>query len=124
MGVTSGFISISCDSQMSETCYDELVNCPDDSEWLCPNCRSVNLTFKEDVTASPLDVKQTPVVNSSGEVNSVTCLCLNSRSVVSKRSDLFAYLCCYHVDVLAITGTFLDGLILDTEICPCNYVLL
>ena len=49
-------------------------------------------------------------------------MCLNSRSIVAKCSDLFAYLCCHHVDILAITETFLDESILDTEICPCNYV--
>ena len=98
------------------------MNRPDDSECLCPNSRSVNLTFKEGVTASPLDVKQKPVVLTT---LLATCLCLNSQSVVSKHSDLFTYLCCHHVDVLAITETFLDGSILDTEICSCdNYVLL
>jgi len=48
---------------------------------------------------------------------------LNSWSIVPKRSDLFAYLCCNHVDILAITEIFLDKSILDSEICPCNYTL-
>jgi len=51
MGVTSGFIF----PVILKCRYDELVNCLDDSEWLCPNCRSENL--KDGVTASPLDVK-------------------------------------------------------------------
>jgi len=117
------WVHISCDPQMSVTCYDKLVSCPDESQWLCPECRSVSMSSEEGVATQPSDVGRKNIAGRSGKVNSISCLYLNSRSVVSKRSDLFAYLCCHHVDVLAITETFLDGSILDAEICPRNYAL-
>ena len=60
-------------------------------------------------------------LDSSGNV--LSCVCLNSRRILPKRFDLFAYICCHKVDILAITETFSDSSILDAEICPQTYVL-
>ena len=48
---------------------------------------------------------------------------LNARSVLPKRFDLFAYICCHQIDILAVTETFLDLSISDAEVCPSNYVV-
>ena len=40
---------------------------------------------------------------------------------MSKRFDIFAFICAFRVDILAVTETFLDGTISDGEICPGHY---
>ena len=53
----------------------------------------------------------------------LSCICLNVRSILPKRFDLLAYICCHKVDILAITETFLDPSISDAEICPTSYLM-
>ena len=46
------------------------------------------------------------------------CVCLNARGIVSKTSDLMAYLSAHHVDILSVTETFLNPDVLNFELCP------
>ena len=46
-------------------------------------------------------------------------VCLNARSILP---DLFALMCSFSVDALAITETILDPSILDAMVCPWNYI--
>ena len=48
-------------------------------------------------------------------------MCLNARSVLPKQFDLFAFICTFRIDILAVTETFLDNTIFDKEICPGHY---
>ena len=52
----------------------------------------------------------------------LSCLCLNARSILPKRQDLFALMCSITVDILAITETFLDSSILDAEVVMSFFV--
>ena len=47
--------------------------------------------------------------------------CLNARSILPKCFDIFAFICAFHIDILAVTETFLDGTISNGEICPAHY---
>ena len=53
----------------------------------------------------------------------LSCIYLNARSILPKRFDLLAYICCHKVDILAVTETFLDSSISNAEFCPASYLL-
>ena len=48
-------------------------------------------------------------------LNGISCVCLNARSVVSKRFDLSVYVSIAYYDIVAITETFLDDSIHDSH---------
>ena len=50
----------------------------------------------------------------------LSCIYLNARSILPKRFDLLAYICCHKVDILAVTETFLDSSISNA---PASYLL-
>ena len=55
------------------------------------------------------------------ETMQLCCVCLNARSVFPKYFDIFAFICAFHNDILAVIETFLDETISDGEICPGLY---
>jgi len=60
-------------------------------------------------------------MNGCAPARGLSCVCLNARSILPKCHDLFALKCSFNVDIMAITETFLDTEIMDTELCPPNY---
>ncbi len=57
----------------------------------------------------------------SSTAHHLSCICLNARSVLPKREDLFAYICAHDPDIMAITETWLDSSIHDSHITPKGY---
>ena len=55
--------------------------------------------------------------------NSLHCRSLNARSVMNKKEDIKVMLTSDHLDVLAITETFLCDVILDSELVDDDYVI-
>ena len=53
----------------------------------------------------------------------MTCLCMNVRSVVSKRCQFVAHIIAHNPDLVAVTETFLDNTIHDSHIMPPGYVI-
>ena len=55
--------------------------------------------------------------------NSLSCVCLNAHSVVSKRFDFVAFVSIWNFDIVAVTETFLHDSIHDCHIScsamPC-----
>jgi len=120
------------------------------SEWLCPRCSMSGLPFAnsslnslaESSTANTpvLPYANAPIspastvdhdtsldtVNTTVEYtppNSLHCRSLNARSVMNKKEDIKVMLTSDHLDVLAITETFLCDVILDSELVDDDYVI-
>ena len=53
--------------------------------------------------------------------SALKCVCMNVRSICSKKLDLFAYVTAHPYDIIAITETFLDPSINDSEFAPHFY---
>ena len=51
---------------------------------------------------------------------------MNARNVLPKRFDIFAFICAFHIDILAVTETLncLDDTISDGEIRSGHYQML
>ena len=107
------WVHVSCDPNVSDADYDKMLESPSDQQWFCYMC----LTAGSDnyVCDAQLDHLQSKMA--------IHCVCLNSRSILPKRNDLFAYLSSHKVDILAIVETFLDSTILDAEVCLPSYVV-
>jgi len=104
---------VSCDPNLSDADYDEMVAFPSDQQWFNFQCLS-----------TAVDVhSESPDVSSDDLHSGLRCACLNSRSIMPKRYDLFASLSSHEVDILAVVETFLDSTILDAEVCPPSYVM-
>ena len=99
---------VACDPSLSDELYDCMVQNPSSDLWYCSVC-------------SPECQHCDPPT--TGGTKYFSCVCLNARSILPKRFDLFAYICCHQIDILAVTETFLDSSISDAEICPSNYVV-
>jgi len=63
--------------------YDFMVSNPSSDPWFCSACK---------------------VPPSSSQ--SLSCICLNARSIVTKRLDFLAYVYALQPDVVAVTETF------------------
>ena len=96
------WVHVSCDSSLSDEIYDDMIKEPSTDPWFCDVC-----------------FKLTPI-NTSNAIDlhpgQLSCACLNARSVLPKRFDIFAFVCAHHIDILAITETFLDDSVSDGEI--------
>ena len=54
----------------------------------------------------------------------LNCVCMNARSIVSKKLDLLAYITAHAYDIIAVTETFLDNTIIaNFEFAPPSYVV-
>ena len=80
-----------CDPSLSDMLYDDMVQYPSEDKWYCSVCMS-NCNHSSEC--------------STKENDNLSCICLNARSILPKRFDLLAYLCCHKVDILAVTETF------------------
>ena len=99
------WVHVSCDPSLSGDLYADMVREPSTDPWFCTIC-----------------LKLAPVtVTDSHHAAQLSCACLNARSVLPKRFDIFAFICTFHIDILAVTETFLDDTISDGEICPGHY---
>ena len=80
---------MSCDPSLSDEIYDDMIKEPSTDPWFCDMC-----------------FKLTPI-NASNTIDphpgQLSCACLNARSVLLKRFDIFAFVCAHHIDILAIT---------------------
>ena len=99
---------VTCDPSLSDELYNHMVQNPSSDPWYCSMCS----TGRHHCDS-----------HTRGGNKYFSCVCLNARSVLPKRFDLFAYICCHQIDILAVTKTFLDPSITDAEVCPSNYVV-
>ena len=99
------WVHVSCDPSLSNSLYDEMIQMSLKNAWFCTACMN-------NVYSSECSTKH----------HGLSCLCLNARSILPKRHDLFALICSISVDILAITETFLDSSISDTEVCPKGFM--
>lgn len=77
---------------------------PSNDAWFCCKCYA-----------------QTSGVFQSGCSSSLSCICLNARSIVSKRFDFLAYICANQFDIVAVTETFLDESVHDSHVSSPGY---
>ena len=128
--VQDGHEAILCDSCSRST----LISCcgidieeyhrlskQEDEQWFYPGCRfDVCQSFDGDAVE---DDAIFPISGpSSQRVYGLKCICLNARSVVNKINDIFALLECEQPDVLAVTESYLNSEIFDSEITPPSYL--
>ena len=102
------WIHVSCDPGLSSEEYKNMVDNPSDDVWLCFKCTEY---VSQGAMSSPLHT----------DTHSLSCVCLNARSIVSKRFDFLAYICAHRFDVVAVTETFLDDSVHDSHIIPPGY---
>lgn len=100
------WVHVTCDPSLSDNLYSRMIQEASNEPWFCTMCYSL----------APVSVS-----NDQHHSNQLCCVCLNARSVLPKRFDIFAFICTFHIDILAVTETFLDGTIGDGEICPGHY---
>ena len=99
------WVHVDCDESLSVELYDEFLATPTSDPWFCSKCCD--------------SVQYVSLKDHCG----LSCLCLNARSILPKRHDLFALIFSFNVDIVAVIETFLDSSILDAEVCPKNYVI-
>ena len=99
---------VACDPYLSDELYDHMVQIPSSGPWYCLMC-STGCHHCDSHTR--------------GGNKYFSCVRLNARSVLPKHFDLFAYICCYQINILAVTETFLDPSIFNAEVCPSSYVI-
>ena len=105
------WVHVSCDPSLSMEDYCDMVSNPSTDPWFCFYCKE---SLVEHVSES----------SSATSVQSgISSVCLNARSVVSKRFDLSAFVLACDFDVVAITETFLDNSIHDSHIVPPGYTV-
>ena len=102
------WIHVSCDLGLSSEEYKNMVDNPSDDFWLCFKCTE---HVSQGAMSSQLHT----------DTHSLSCVCLNGRSIVSKRFDFLAYICAHRFDVVAVTETFLDDSVHDSHITPPGY---
>ena len=100
------WVHVTCDPSLSDNLYSRMIQEPSNNPWFCTMCYSL----------APVSVS-----DNQHHSNQLCCVCLNARSVLPKRFDIFAFICTFHIDILAVTEIFLDGTFGDGEICPGHY---
>ena len=98
------WIHVACDPSIDESVYDDLVLNPTSDLWFCSNC------------CNPEAEPQTSPAH-------FNCVCMNVRSIISKKLDLLAYVTAHSYDLIAVTETFLDGNIANSEFSSPSYVV-
>ena len=79
------WIHVACDPSIDESVYDDLVLNPTSDLWFCSNC------------CNPESEPQTSPAH-------FNCVCMNVRSIISKKLDLLAYVTAHSYDLIAVTG--------------------
>ena len=95
----------------------------DVSPWFCLACFASEFPYHQTSKLSYADTSvSTQIPLSSWNCSSsVSCLCMNARSIVNKTPDLLALLDSRSLDLIAITETFLGPDIPSSEIFPPEY---
>ena len=85
------WVHVSCDRSLTDDLHEGMVREDSNEPWICAVCSVF-----------------TPAVVTVGQSkpNQLSCACLNARSIVPKRFDLYAFICTFHIDILCITETF------------------
>jgi len=92
------WIRVSCDQGLlSPDKHNDMVNNPSGDVCFCNNC-ATNLS------------------QCSLSCASLSCVCFNARSIVSKRFEFLPYICAHHFFVIAVTETLLDDSVHDSHI--------
>lgn len=102
--------------------YRRLASCSDD--WLCPVCclPPFNDSLFETTQSSLFESTQSSSSSVSPTPKGLNCVCANARSLVNKLSEFQAWTstgCTHDFDIMAITETWLDDSVLDSELLPC-----
>ena len=105
------WIHVSCDPLLSIDNYNDMVSNPSTEPWFCFYCKE---SLSKHVGESSTTISA---------LRGISCVCLNARSVVSKRFDLSVYVSIANYDIVAITETFLDDSIHDSHIAPPGYTV-
>ena len=134
--------SHACCSRVSKKEYEKLsADC--ESDWFCPVCVLANLPFADQSLYSsplapeahsnhadpsislspPTGESPTSSSTSTASSSSLRCLLLNARSIANKSEALRALLDTDHLDLVAITETFLDEDILDSELVNTSFTV-
>ena len=98
-------VYVACDPGIEESTYDDMVANPPSALWYCSKCSHFE---------PPRNVFNSPALK---------CVCINVHSICSKKLDLFAYVSAHPYDI-AVTETFLDPSISDSEFAPQFYSIL
>ena len=100
-----------------------MVDNTDDSPWFCPACFASEFPYHQTSKLSYADTSVSTQIPppSWNRSSSVSCLCMNARSIVNKTSDLLALLDSRSLDLIAITETFIGPDIPSSEIFPPEY---
>ena len=95
---------MSCDPSLSDDLYADIVREPSTDPWFWTIC-----------------LKLAPVtVSNSHHAAQLSSACLNARSILPKRFDIFAFICAFHIDILAVTWMTLlvmEKFVQDTTNC-------
>ena len=84
------WVHVSCDPSLSDLLYDKMVQNSMEDPWFCSECMNDDSFSSENSTER--------------KGNQLSCICLNARSILPKRFDFLAYVCCHKVDIIAITA--------------------
>ena len=84
----NAWVHVSCDPSLSDSLYDFMVQQPSEEQWYCSTCMNDGSCSSE---------------GSEHNENCLSCVCLNARSILSKRFDLLTYICSHKVDIMANT---------------------
>ena len=97
------WVHVACDPGIKESTYDDMVANPTSALWYCSECSHFD---------PPRNVFNSPALK---------CVCMNVRSICSKKLELFAYVSAHPYDIIAVTENFLDPSISDSEFAPQFY---
>ena len=123
-----------CDLWSHATCgnvgEETYLNLAIEGDWHCPSCIRSQLPFHNISNISNAALSSNSALSTStnsstmnNKINSIKCQSLNARSVMNKRTDMLALLRSQSLNILAVTETFLDEDILDSELIDDNFTI-
>ena len=115
-----------CGGGVSLDEYNRMVDHPDDDLWFCPSCYASELPYRDCSIFSLSGYSQSsnPNTIATPSPECLKCVCLNARSIVNKAPDLKAMTDVANPHVIAVTESFLDDEILNSELFHHDYLVL
>ena len=119
--------------QVNPEQYEQLAALGDTDTWLCPACcfsalpytdcshlSSTNISGVNPVNTSIFLLETSDSAYRSPSARGLSCTLLNARSIVNKTLDLHALLTNDHLDLVAVTETFLSDDVNNSELVDCS----
>ncbi len=106
-----------------------------DDSWHCQKCVLETIPFHNvsnsdsifNTTKDPLDTScssiNTSIDTTTATIRGLKCYLINARSIVNKLHDLKALLFTNKPDIIAVTETFLNHDVLDSELADSSYTV-